>query len=372
MKFTISKHALTSALYKAVGVADRKSAQNILSHVLVESIDPGHVRVTATDFDVVVIGVYPAEVIEPGRMAINAKNAHEVARTLTDAPITLTGLSNHWVDVACGSSHFKLAGLPPDDFPENVKPDGANAFKVPKRLLLGLFDRTAFSVSHDETRPSLMGVLLRMTREEGEVRLVAASTDGHRLSKAEALGGDAGTFKGPADCIVTGKAISDIKRALEGDADDVEVSMFRENLVLTCDGVTLQVRKLDEQFPDYSKVIPKPKNTWRVSRVALVSAIKRVAVLTSAKTSIIRFETGAERLLLTAQNPEMGEGRDEVPVDGSDASCAVGFNYKYVLDVLGIIAGDTINLSVNDQYSPGLITSDDDAGSMFVVMPMRV
>lgn len=373
MQLTISKHALTQALYKAQGVADRKSATNILSHVLVESTSPSQVRFTCTDHDVTLTGTYPAEVTVPGRLAINAKSMFEVVRTLPDQPIRLNGLDNHWVEVQCASSRFKLAGLPPDDFPELQPPQGLKPFRVPKRLFLSLVDRTDFSVSHDETRPSLNGVFFRVVREDAEVRMTMVSTDGHRLSRAEALGGDADETPSKQEAILHHKALSDLKRTIEGDDEDVRIAFHRGNVLFTNDEVTLLVRQLDETFPDYTKVIPQSSAArLTLSRAALQSAIKRIATLTTSKTNIIRFEVDSGRLVLSTQNPEMGEGRDELVIGDDAPALAVGFNYKYLLDVLGVVSGEDVNFALSDQYSPGIITSPDDDGSLFVIMPMRI
>ncbi len=373
MEFTVSKHDLSQALYKAQGVVDRKTNQTILSHVLFESVGSSAVRFKCTDYDVVLTGTHAAEVAVPGRLAVGAKSMFEVVRTLPDLPIHVVGLENHWVELQCGASRFRLAGLPPDDFPDQASPENLSSFTIAKRLLVGMIERTLFSVSHDETRPSLNGVFFRVVREESEVRLTMVSTDGHRLSKCEVLGGDAGSFGPAAEAIVHHKALAELKRTLEGEDENTQIAFHRGNVYFSNDDVTLQARQVDESFPDYTKVIPRSAAArLTLSRQAFQASIRRIATLTSAKTNIIKFEISPGRLVLSAQNPEMGEGRDELLVENESAELSVGFNYKYLLEVLGVITGESIWLSISDQYSPGLITSPDDEGSLFVVMPMRI
>lgn len=373
MEFTIKKADLEAGLYKAQGVVDRKSTVNILSHVLIESVSSSEVRFTCTDYDVVLTGGYPAEVTEPGRLAVGAKPLYEVVRTLPDEPIHLTRLENHWVEVKCGRSRFKLAGLPADDFPEQKEPQGLRSAAIPKRLLLDMIERTLFSVSHDETRPSLNGVLFRTVREGDELRMMMVSTDGHRLSKSEVLGGQAGESANGAEAIVHHKAISELKRVLEGPSDEVRVAFHRSDVFFACDEAMLQVRKLDETFPDYTKVIPKTNAiNLELDRDQLTAVVRRIATLTSSKTNIIRVDLRPGRLVLMSMNPDTGEGQDELPAAYEGAELTVGFNYKYLLEVLGVISGAKVTFSINDQYSPGLITSPDDPGSLFVIMPMRI
>ena len=373
MEFTVNKQDIHQGLYKAQGVVDRKSTLNILSHVLIESVSDVMIRITCTDYDVVLTGTYAANVKTTGRIAVAAKSMFDVVKALPDQPIHIKSMDNHWVELTCGSSRFKLAGLPANDFPEQTEPTDLNYLSVPKRLLLDMVDRTLFSVSHDETRPSLNGVFFRVVREEEELRMLMVSTDGHRLSKSECLGGQAHDFGAAAEAILHHKAISELKRTLEGPDDDTRVAFKRGNVYFANDEVVLQVRELDETFPDYTKVIPN-SNRLSVSmdRAELQQAIRRIATVTSAKTNIIRVEIGAGRMQLTSQNPDAGEGRDYIDLDYDGEELVVGFNFKYLLDVLSVLSGSTTIFSINDQFSPGLLTSSDDEGSLFVIMPMRI
>ena len=373
MEFTINKQEITSGLYKAQGVADRRSTVNILSHVLIESISNTEVRFTCTDYDVVLVGTYAAEVAQTGKIAVNAKNLFEVVKAFPDQPIHINGLENHWVELKCGSSRFKLAGLPPEDFPDQTISEDLKYFSLPKRMLLDMIERTLFSVSHDETRPSLNGVYCRVMRDGNDMRVLMVSTDGHRLSKTEGLGGNAGDFSDTAESIIHHMAIAELKRCLDGEDEDVKISFERGNVYFTNDEVTLQVRQLDEKFPDFNKVIPATAgDPIAISRADFQDAVRRIATLTSAKTHIIKLELGENMLTLSSSNPEAGEGVDQLPITYSGQSFSVGFNHRYLQDVLSVIDGDMVNFSINDQYSPGLLTSVDDEGSLFVIMPMRI
>jgi DNA polymerase-3 subunit beta len=319
------------------------------------------------------MGHYPAEVIQPGKMAVAAKSLFEVVKVLPDQPIHLRSIDNHWVELSCGSSQFKLAGLPPEDFPECKDPKELKYFSLPKRLLLDLIDRTLFSVSHDETRPSLNGVLCRVTRDGDEMRVLMVSTDGHRLSKAEILGGRAGDFVDSGEAIIHHKAINELKRCMEGEDEEVRIAFDRANVHFECDEISLQVRELDDTFPDYSKVIPATNAiNIELDRLEFQAAVRRIATLTSSKTHIIRMEIAPGKVILTSSNPEAGEGRDELDTIFTGEGLAAGFNHRYLQDVLSVIDGDKVVFSINDQYSAGLLTSPDDEGSLFVIMPMRI
>lgn len=367
MNITLPRSTLLAALSPLVPVAEAKTAQNILSHVHVMAWSD-RVDLTATDYDITMRATCAVTPNALGALTVPARNLADILKTLPDRDVTLTALENHWVEVRCGSSRFKLPGLNPADFPERQPIDWTGAATIPARLLADVLAKTAFSASHDETRPSLCGVFVKATPENGELRLLAVSTDGHRLSKSEALGGDGGAS--PWTAIVSNKAVSVLSKLLT--TGDVAVSCRSGNLHVKAGDIEFTARKLDETFPDYTKVIPQGGRNWLTTpKAALVSAVRRVALMTSVKTSIVKLEAENDALVLSATNPETGTARDELPVD-LQGNFAIGVNHKYVLDVLGAIDGETVKVTVADQFSPLLLTSDDDAGSLFVVMPMRV
>lgn len=367
MNITVSKSSLLGALTPIVPVCETKAAQNILSHVHVQAF-AGQAELTATDYDITIRSLVPATASELGAFTVPARTLFDVLKTLPDRDVTLSVLDNAWVEVRCGSSRFKLPGLPASDFPQPKNVDWNGAATVPARLLADVLAKTSFSASHDETRPSLCGVLVKATPENGELRILAVSTDGHRLSKTEALGGDGGA-KG-WDAIISNKAVAVLEKLLG--AGDVALSCDKRNVNVKVGDVEFTARCLDETFPDYTRVIPQgAKNRLQVAKSALVAAVRRVALMTPVKTSIVKLEAESGTLVLSATNPETGTARDEVPVV-FDGGFTVGVNHKYVLDVLGAIEGETVTVAAQDQFSPLLFTSADDAGSLFVVMPMRV
>jgi DNA polymerase-3 subunit beta len=356
------------------GVIDKKSSLNMLAHVLITAEQEGMIQITATDYDVLIVGRYPAEVLEPGKVAVNGRSVFEVIKAMPDKPIQVRKMDNHWAEVHCGRSDFKITGTLADDFPESQNNRELHTFTVPKAILLSMIDKTAFSVSVDETRLALNGVFFRIRPSaDGSVQLTAVSTDGHRLSKVEVTLENTGYTGGSAEAIIHRKGVFELKRLLEGPDANAKMAFAAPNIVIQSDANTMFVRQIEENFPDFEKVIPQ-ENTIQVqlSRQGLIDAIRRIATLTSAKASIIKLVLDAGTLTLLSSNPEAGEGRDQLDVDYHGVPLAVGFNYKYLLDVLGALSGDTVQFEINDQFSPGVILSPDDPTAVFVIMPMRI
>ncbi len=375
MEFTIDRPTLQSALYKTQGIVDKKSTMNVLAHVLIESTDNEHIRVVSTDYDVVLVSVHPCEVSEPGAIAVNGRYAFEVVRNLPLGPVKLKSQPNHWVQVTCGRADFKLVGIPAEDFPEQAAATDVEYLSIPRATLLGMIDRTVFSVSTDESRMNLNGVFMQVTPlEDGaryEIRLV--STDGHRLSLVRQEVASDTPVTRPLSAIIHRKGIVELRRVLEGSSDTVQFGIYRNNIVFRYEETVVFVRQIEETFPEYQKVVPvAPRLVAPVDRTSFIEAVRRTATLTSAKTAVVKLTLMPGRLLLSTTNPEFGEAHDELDTSYDGREVTVGFNHRYLLDVLAVLSGESVKFSIDDEFSPGLLTSDDEEGSRFVIMPIRI
>ena len=374
LEMELDRISFLGMLYKAQGVVDRKSTINVLSHLLVEPSEDGTVHVTGTDYDVVLQANLKAQVKQSGSAAINGKSLFEVIKSLDTPTVHIKTLDNHWVEVTAGRSRFKLAGISADDFPAISTPDEVTWIGISKATFKDLIEKTAFSVSDEETRMNLNGVFFKVEPgEENMARLTMVSTDGHRLSRvitdAEVQGYQGGNF----EAIVHKKGVQEVRRLLEDEATMVEVGFARGHILLRVGETTLTVREIEDTYPDYERVIP-PSSPVKVeiNRQRMIQAIRRIAILTSSKTYIVKMELGHGRLAFTTSNPDYGEGTDEIDVSYDGDGIVVGFNYTYLLDVLGVMKGDSVVLECADGFSPTVLTSASEPGALFVVMPMRI
>ena len=376
MEIRIEQRVLLQMLYRAQGIVDKKSTLNVLAHVLIESVGKDAVRISCTDYDVGLLAVYPAEVIEPGAMAVNGRNVFDVVKALPDAPVTLKKQPNHWVDLSCGRSQFKLTGIPPEDFPEQKDPEELPGIVLDRTTLLQLIDKTIFSISTDESRMNLNGAYFKAEPAEGDpavLRVSMVSTDGHRLSRVRRELPVPDPVDKPIDAIVHRKGIQELKRILEGDDERVQISSFQNNMVFRYENAVLFVRQIEDSFPEYEKVIPRESAVGvALDKQELLQAIRRTATLSSAKVAIVKVSLEKEKVVLTTNNPDYGEARVEIDADYAGQTIVVGFNHRYVMEVLSVIEGEKVLFKINDEFSPGVIESDSDPGATFVIMPMRI
>ncbi len=374
LELKLDRSTFLGALSKAQGVVDKKSTVNVLSHLLLASTDGG-LQMVGTDYDVVVQAQVAGEVLQAGTACVNGKSLFDVVKSLDDASIRLSIQPNHWAEVTAGRSRFKLAGIPASDFPDVTTPSEVTWIGIPRGTLKDLIEKTAFSISDDETRMNLNGVFLKVGAgsEEGLARLTAVSTDGHRLSKVE-LETEAQGYDGkPHEAIVHKKGVQELRRLLDDDQSVVEVGFARGQILFRASGTTFTVRQIEGNYPEYQRVIPASSPIKiTVDRQRMLSAIRRIAILTSNKTYIIKLELQPGRLAFTTSNPDYGEGRDELDVDYDGEGMVIGFNYTYLLDVLNVIRGETAVLEFSDEYGASVLSSPAEPGALFVVMPMRI
>jgi DNA polymerase-3 subunit beta len=370
MKMTIETAELAKALYRVQGIADRKSTMPILAHVLLVARDDG-LTVSATDLDVGLSGSYKAEVSSPGSVAIHARQLYDVVKSLSTPKIEITRQDNNWIELEAGKSRFKLVGMTADEFPALPTHSQAKTFTIKATELSELIDRTLFCVSTDDNRHNLSGIFCE-SPSKSMLRMVA--TDGHRLALAERkFDHDIPIDQG---VIVPRKGFQELRRVLSDSSEaiaDVELGFSGNSGMLRAGAVTLSTRLVEGQFPDYSQVIPSnPSKVAKINRNGMAEALRRVSLLSQSRSYGVRITFGAGKLELLAEDPEFGEAHETVEMDYSGETITIGFNARYLLDVLGLMRDEAIRFEFSDDLSPGVIKPVEGGGFLSVVMPMRI
>lgn len=368
MEFRIAADELKKALHRAQGIVERKATMPILSNVLISAAKSG-VTVTAFDLDIGIVSEHPAEVIKPGAVTVSAKTLFDIVSFLPDAALTLKKLPNNYAEITSGAAHYKIVGMAPEEFPKLPKEDAGHLVKLTGTALLEMIKKTSYAISNDETRYILNGVFFE-PREGKKVRMVA--TDGHRLALVEReLAGD---FKLKSGVIIPRKGLFELKRLLD-EAPEAEVQLgFAENSALFKKaGLSMVMRLIDGQFPEYQRVIPKEgEKQILVKRGQFFDTLKRIALLSADKSNAVKLSLSENLLRITANNPDMGEAKDDLEVAYRGPSLTVGFNARYILDVLSALETDEVTLELGDEHSPGVMHAPGDKSYTAVVMPMRV
>ena len=376
MELKIGVPELARALARSQGIVERKSTMPILSHVLLEAGKATQLQVSATDLDISVSSEHECEVSKDGKVAVPAKQLFEIVKALPERDAILKRASNNYLEVRSGAAEFRLVGLPAEDFPALPRFDKVPLVAIEPAQLLQMIELTAFAVSSDETRYNLNGVFFEPV--DGSLRTVA--TDGHRLSLAEReMPGD---FHVKKWVILPRKGLGEMKKLLlEAEEGETRLGFVENSAVLQRPKVSLVMRLIEGVFPDYRQVIPKAgEKSFTVGRDRLLDALRRVSLLSSEKAHAVKLELEPGLLRVLSQNPDLGEAREDLPVEYQGEPLKIGFNARYLIDVLTALAAlepaavQDVVVDLADDLSPGVIRAAGESKTRFtsVVMPMRI
>jgi DNA polymerase-3 subunit beta len=379
MDLLIAKKELLRLCARCQGVADKKATMPALSNVLL-SASGGSLHASATDMFLSVMDQAQAEVATSGAVGVPAKELFERVAAMPDGPLQFatTASGQATIKAATSPRRFTLRCIPASEFPELPAPDpAASSLVMPMDVLSRLIGRTKFSISTDETRPHVNSALFEWAGDK--IRMV--TTDGHRLSKAEATVQGA---NGSATMLIPLKAITELKRLADDSRSDpqasardtVKITQTGPHVFFELSGARFGVKLVDAQFPPYQQVIPKVSNrSVRASRKALADALAAVRIAASDRTSGVKLTTGANVLRITSESPDTGNGFDELPVEASGSELTIGFNANYFLDVLNAIGDEEVVLNLSGELDPAVIrpaTEDANESYLAVVMPMKI
>ena len=367
MKFAISREALLKPLNLVAGVVERRQTLPILANVLLV-LDGDRLSLTGTDLEVELLGrVQLASAGESGEVTVPARKLVDICKSLPEGSDIEFAAEDGKVKVKSGRSRFTLATLPAREFPSVEDSMGTHQFTIKQGELKRLIDRTGFAMAQQDVRYYLNGMLLEL--KGNQLRVVA--TDGHRLAMC--------TLPSPVDVggdtqvILPRKGVLELNRLLLEDAEDIVVVIGSNHARATTNDFTFTSKLVDGKFPDYERVLPRaPDKSVVGSRLELRQAFARTAILSNEKYRGVRLKLTTGSLDIIANNPEQEEAEEVVTVQYEGDGLEIGFNVGYLLDVLGVLSGEEVRLSLSDPNSSAMLEESDGGDSLYVVMPMRL
>ncbi|MDR0966717.1 MAG: DNA polymerase III subunit beta [Myxococcales bacterium] len=371
MEFKITVEELLKALSRAQGIAERKNTIPILANVLIEAkAADGLLRFTAFDLDIALVSEHPAEIIAEGAITLPAKLLFSLAKSLTGDTVHCK-VSGTTAQMACGSAHCKIIGMPAEEYPTLPKDENVGLTRINGRVLQDLIAKTSFAISLDETRYVLNGLYFEAPKK-GLMR--AVSTDGHRLSLMTREIED-GEFQLNRGVIFPRKGLLELRRLIDEAPDAESFLGFTEtSAIFKKSGLSMIMRLIDGQFPDYQEVIPQESAASggiKLERKRFLEAIKFMTNFSDGRNSSIKLSLDKGLLKISA-NTDGSEGENELPVEYDGDRIEIGFNARYLIDALGALDQDDVIFELMDDQSPGVIRSSANKDFMAVIMPMRI
>jgi len=366
--FKIEAAALRDCVRAVNSVIERRNTVPILAYVVL-GVDKKGISILGTDLDMWIERRVACDGGKPFRTTVNASVLAGILGKFPKADIVTGDLVDGKFVLTGGRSKFTLATLPADDFPVMTEFEPEQRFDIAASALLTLFDDVSFAQSTEEVRYYLNGALLHL--REGDLAL--AATDGHRLAVSAVSKPENISELTPV--IVLRKTISVLSGLLGAAGDDVVSVEIRAKgrLRFEIGDVTLNSKAVDGTFPEYERVIPTNNDKQlAISPKDFLAAVDRVATMSTEKTRAVKMSITGAKVTLSVTSPEHGMASEDIAADYAGEDLDIGFNAKYLADVLKRSTDDAAQLSLSDSAGPVLVRDSARAARLFVLMPMRV
>ncbi|WNO54167.1 DNA polymerase III subunit beta [Stakelama saccharophila] len=370
MKATIERANLLKGLSHVQSVVERRNTIPILSNVLIEAREGGSLRLMATDLDLQIDETVPAAIDQPGATTVSAHTLFDIARKLPEGAQVELHAAEGKLKITAGRYSSSLPTLPRDDFPVIAEGDLPTTFELPAETLKQIIDATRFAISTEETRYYLNGIFLHVSDDDQPV-LKAAATDGHRLARVTVARPDGA--EAMPDVIVPRKCVAELRKLLDEVDGSVGVSLSGSKIRFDLGQAILTSKLIDGTFPDYTRVIPTGNDKLlKIDPRSFMQGVDRVSTIATEKTRAVKMALDRDRITLSVTSPENGAAAEEVPGEYAAQGFEIGFNSRYLLDILAQIEGDMVEVHLADASAPTLIRESESSPALYVLMPMRV
>jgi DNA polymerase-3 subunit beta len=370
MELKINRNTFLDGIQKTLGIVEKKTTTPILNNVLLKT-EHNKLKIIATDREISLISDYDADIAEKGEITLSAKKLYEMVREIQGEVVHLTKSGNNIVKVTSQRAVYKIPGISSDDFPSVGDIQDFEFFSIPGPALKDLINKTSFAMAFDESRKNLNGVFLETSSDGTHHIWRMAATDSHRLAVAKT--------ETPDPCpelskgvIIPRKGLTEIKRIADVH-ENVSIAINKKTLVVKTENTILKVNLVNEEFPDYKRVIPTEKGIEvLLDKETFLHALRRMNVVSSERYSgvIISFSSG--KMILNSTNLDVGEATEEIDLNYAGEDLDVGFNVNYVIDAVSAVSTDHVLMEIGVGLKPTLIKPSEGDQYFCIVMPLKI
>ncbi len=373
MEINLKREAFSSTLQNINSVVDKSTSSNkpILSNFVIRTVEGegSQVEFSSTDYELSLVERVEAEITEPGSICVNAKKVFDIVKELQDEDVKIRSTEQLWIHITCGSSEMRLPSVEVGLYPQTVLEDLPQSVTISVDDLKQCIDMTLFAAITNESRRNLMGVCLSSTSDQ-QTRWL--STDGHRLAQILKSVVDL-NFSEDQEVIVPRKALTEVRRTADLFGQTVVISFDERVMQFTGGRISFKTRLIEGKFPNCDPIIPKD-NTMEiiVNRESFINSLRIVSSISSEKLRPVKLLISQGVLKLESEKADYGEVVDEIEIGYEGDPFQIGFNSRYLLDVLIVIESEDIKLECKNSMSPTIIKSTVDESFLSVIMPLRV
>lgn len=366
MKIKCEKQILLKALNTVYKAVTNRTTIPILKGILIETIDQNHIHLTASDLDISIEKKCEAEVLEQGSIVVSSKLFIEIIRKLPDSEIEIEE-KDTTVTIRCKSSEFTIVGQPSYEFPNISEVNELNRMVFDKEIFRKMIRRTSFAASTDESRGVLTGVLIEVN--EKDFSMVAL--DGFRMAIAR----ENISSEKPVSIVISAKIINEINKILseEENEDDFVLILDEKKAVIIIGKTKITSRLLEGDYINYKDIIPKTNQCLvKTDRRKFMDGIDRASLIVrEGKNNLIKMVLKDQKAVITSRSEE-GNVKEEIEMEMTGEGLEIGFNSKYITDVLKACEEETILMEFNTNITPCLIKPEEGNDFEYLILPVRI
>lgn len=370
MKFIVSSSALLKQLSAISGVITTNPVVPILENFLFE-VNEGQLTVTASDLQTSMITQINVEAKETGNIAIPAKILLDTLRNLPEQPVTFTiDESTYSVELSSQNGRYKLSGENATDFPKVPTVTDGDTIDMPSEVLGRAISSTIFAASTDDLRPAMTGIYVVMDK----TNTTFVSTDGHRLVRFRRIDIASEVAN---QILMPRKALTLLKSSLPSDNTNVKIEFSPSNAYFTFDNFQMICRLIDERFPDYENVIPVDNpNQLTIAKDEFLNSLKRISIYANKTTHQVRLKIAGSEIQISAEDLDFSnEANEKLACDYNGEDMEIGFNAKFLMEMLNNIDTKDVRLELSESNKAGLLIpsgGDENEAVLMLVMPVML
>ena len=370
MKFIVSSASLLKQLSSISGVITTNPVVPILENFLFE-VEEGKLTITASDLQTSMMTELSVEAKEIGNIAIPAKILMDTLKALPEQPVTFSiDVQTYSVELNSENGRYKLSGENATDFPKIPAISEGDTLDISSNVLDRAISSTIFATSSDELRPAMTGIYISLSN----TNTTFVATDGHRLvrfRRVDIASDDDNTL------IIPRKALNLLKSSLPSDNTNVKMEFTPSNAFFSYGNIKMICRLIDERFPDYENVIPQENpNVLTIERGAILNSLKRISIYANKTTHQVRLKISGSELIISAEDLDFSnEANEKLTCEYNGEDLEIGFNGKFLTEMLNNLDCKTVNLEMSQPNKAGLIIPQDGDTSediLMLVMPVML
>jgi DNA polymerase-3 subunit beta len=370
MKFIVNSTALLRQLQKLNGVISSNNTLPILDNFLFD-INSNNMTIIASDLETTMMSTISVEADVDGKITIPARILIDTLKTFYNQPLTfIVNSETFGIEMSSEMGNYKLSGQNANEFPKTPKLNGSSSIAIKGDILANAINKTLFASGNDELRPVMSGMFCELSTEQ----ITFVATDAHKLVQHTRT--DISCDK-TASFILPKKPLTILKNNISDDSD-IKLEFNDTNALFTFNNITIICRLIDGKYPNYETVIPKENpNKLTIETASLLSSIKRVSIYANKTTHQIRLKIAGSELQITSEDLDFANKAEErlsCKYEGADME--IGFNSKFVIDMLNNIGAEQISLEMSAPNRAGIILPleglDEGEKTLMLVMPVML